>query len=295
MRIGFIGAGKVGSAIGLYLKRHSLQIAGYYSRSLKSAEKAAEITDSDCFDSIKALAVTCDLLFITTPDQALVDVDRQVSALLFNHSISRNKIWLHASGAYPSDCLAGIKSEGCPVGSMHPLQSFGDPYISAELLEKTFFSIEGSPEALQVIKAILQKTKGNYNEISSGQKPLYHAGACIISNYLVTLLDCGMQLMELAGMDKRTLFQAVSPLIDGTLKNIQENGTVDALTGPVARGDHNTVALHLKAIEAANPGQTEIYRALALQTISMIEKQRLNREQTNKFKELLKGCGNNGE
>lgn len=222
MKIGFIGAGKVGKALGLYFKRHGLQTVGYYSRSPESAEKAARITGTVFFDSIKALASDCDLIFITAPDQALRDIDRQASALLRDRLINRDKIWLHVSGAYPSDCLTGIKSEGSPVGSMHPLQSFADPLTGAQLSEETFFGIEGMPEAVQAMKAILRETGGPYHDISTGQKPLYHAGACMISNYLVTLLESGMRLMEAAGMDRRTLFQAVRPLIDGTLNNIRQ-------------------------------------------------------------------------
>ncbi|MCX7715776.1 MAG: DUF2520 domain-containing protein [Clostridia bacterium] len=289
MQIGFIGAGKVGKALGLYFKNHNLNISGYCSKSLESAQEAAKTTDTNCFDSIEALMGSSDLLFITTPDSALYDVDKKASDLQNNHK----KIWVHASGAYPSDCLLSLKMVGCPVGCMHPLQSFGDPFVSAKMLEETFFSIEGTQEAMDAIKFILQKTGGYYNEISAGHKPLYHAGACVISNYLVTLLDCGMRFMETAGMDRKTLFQAIRPLIDGTLKNIQEKGTVDALTGPIVRSDYDTVSMHLKAIEANIPKESDIYRTLALKTLDMIEERRIGHEQADRFRDLLKGNSSN--
>jgi len=295
MNIGFIGAGKVGRALGLYFKKHSLDVVGFCSRTLKSAQEAAQITNTDCFDSIEKLIGACDLIFITTSDHALTDVDKQVSILITNQSNFLHKVWIHTSGAFPSNCLTGIKSAGCPVGSMHPLQSFGDPIVSADLLEKTFFSIEGTRQALNAIKDILHQTGGIFNEISADLKPLYHAGACVISNYLVTLIDCGMRLMEVSGMDRDSLFQAIRPLISGTLKNIQEKGPVDALTGPIVRGDYDTISVQLNAIESKLPGETEIYRGLALRTVSMVEGEKLDHEQAKIFWKLLKGSVNNGQ
>ncbi|NLJ30890.1 MAG: DUF2520 domain-containing protein [Clostridiales bacterium] len=292
MKIGFIGAGKVGGALGLYFQKHGLTVSGYCSRTPESARAAARLTGTRFFASPEALAPACDVVFLTTPDDALPKVDRRVSALLESGRIPSGGIWVHASGACSSGCLAGIQAAGCPVGAMHPLQSFGGPVTGAALLEETFFSIEGTPEALRAIREILNRTGGVFNEIRADRKPLYHAGACVISNYLVTLLDCGMRMMEAAGMDGESLFRAVRPLISGTLKNIEEKGAANALTGPIARADYGTVAMHLKAMEKELPEELEIYRELALKTVSMEEGRRLNREQAEKFRELLKGGGN---
>lgn len=294
MNIGLIGAGKVGKALGLYFKRHALPVAGYCSRSPESAREAAQITETGRFESVEALAGVCDVLFLTTPDHALADVDRQAAALLRARAIEPGKVWIHASGAYPSDCLTALRSAGGFVGSMHPLQSFGDPEKSAALLEETYFSIEGMPEALEAIRAILQTTGGRYSEIGTDRKALYHAGACVISNYLVTLLDCGMRLMEAAGMERETLFEAVSPLIAGTLQNIGQKGTADALTGPIVRGDCGTVSLHLEKMRETTPEAVELYRTLALETVKLVAGRRLSHDQEAQFQELLKGSGRDG-
>lgn len=289
MKIGFVGAGKVGSALGLYFVNHGLEVVGYCSRSLLSAKKAADLTGSAFFESIRALAEPSDVVFITTPDQALSDIDAQVSVLLRSGEILGKKVWIHTSGAFPSDCLSKIKAMGQPVGSLHPLQSFADPVVGSELLEETFFTIEGTPDAMDVMRALLCKTGGTYDEIFSEQKALYHAGACVISNYLVTLMESGMRLMEASGMKRETLFRAVSPLISGTLKNIAKKGPVEALTGPLVRGDYDTVALHLKAMKESLPGEVDLYLALAWKTVSMIEGIRLDSEQVRKFQTLLRG------
>ena len=295
VKIGFIGAGKVGKALGLYFQNHQIPVAGYCSRTHRSAKAAAELTGTECFASIQELADVCSILFLTTSDQALADVDHQVSNLLRCHEIASGKVWLHVSGAHPSACLSGIQAAGCAVGSMHPLQSFGDPQESAKMLEKTHFSIEGMPQALQKMTVILTKTGGKYNKISTEQKALYHAGACILSNYLVTLLDSGMHFMEAAGMNRDTLFRAVFPLIEGTLKNVRQKGTVEALTGPIVRGDFNTVAVHWKAIREKLPGEAEFYREMALKTVAMVEGQKLTHKQAEQFRRQFKGCGDNGK
>jgi predicted short-subunit dehydrogenase-like oxidoreductase (DUF2520 family) len=294
LNIGFIGSGKVGKALGLYFIGHGLSVAGYYSKTFQSAQEAAQLTQTKAFDTIKALIDTCEILFITGPDHALEDIDRQIFETLTQKSDNSQKIWLHVSGAHASDCLVQIKASGYPVGSMHPLQSFGEPKASAKQLEKTFFNIEGTPKALETIQKIMKQTNGRYNIISTDQKPLYHAGACVISNYLVTLLDSGMKYLEAAGMDPKDLYQAVTPLITSTLENIWEKGTVKALTGPIVRGDIDTVLLHLKAVEKNLPAELDLYRSMALRTVAMIE-ERITGEQADKIREIMKGTNNYGK
>jgi len=294
LKIGFIGAGKVGQALGLYFVHHGLTLSGYSSRTAASAQEAAALTGGKWFYRMEDVAKESSVLFLTTPDHALPAVDEEAAALLSTHSDWQDKVWLHVSGAHASTCLACLSAAGCPVGSLHPLQSFGNPEISAEMLEKTHFSAEGTPKALQAVRQILGQTGGSCSKISTRDKPLYHTGACVISNYLVTLLDSGMRFMQAAGMDQDTLFEAVLPLIDGTLKNIREKGTLQALTGPIVRADYDTVAAHCRAIQHAMPQDAAWYRALAEKTVAFAEEgERLSHEQAETFRRILKGGGSN--
>jgi predicted short-subunit dehydrogenase-like oxidoreductase (DUF2520 family) len=287
LNIGFIGAGKVGKALGLYFKHNGLKITGYCSRSVSSAREAASLTGSQAYSTIESLVHSSEVLFITVPDQAIEELDGKLSDLMKHQNLGTEETWIHVSGAYPSGCLAGIQEAGCPVGSMHPLQCFGEPVSSAARLKDTWFTIEGTEKAQIIMKAILEKTCGKYNLIGAGSKPLYHAGACVVSNYLVTLLESGIRLFEAAGMTREHIIQAVGPLIEGTLSNIREKGTVDALTGPIVRGDLNTVNVHLKAIAALRPSELNFYKSMGLKTTEMIENTRLTTEQTNRFQMLL--------
>lgn len=287
MTIGFIGAGKAGKALGLYFKSHGLNISGYYGRSASSAREAAMLTGSKVFTAINDLADASGIIFITVPDHALEEVDAESAALINDHCASPEKIWIHVSGAHPSGCLAGIKAAGYAVGSMHPLLSFGEPGSCAAGLEKAWFTIEGTERAVSAARTILDLTGGKYSLIEAESKPLYHAGACIISNFLATLLESGIKCFEAAGMDRENVYQAITPLIDATLSNIREKGTIEALTGPIVRADFNTVAVHMQAIKAALPSELDFYIAMALKTAQMLENKRLTREQTGIFQQIL--------
>ncbi|NLV85599.1 MAG: DUF2520 domain-containing protein [Clostridiales bacterium] len=287
MKIGFIGAGKVGKALGLYFKNHGLKISGYYSKTAKSAQEAAMLASAQKFDNITDLANSSSIIFITVPDQALEEIDSKALSLINEHCIDTENTWLHVSGAHPSDVLAGLKLAGCAVGCIHPLQSFGEAAESADRLEKAWFTIEGTEKAVQAAKTILDKTGGKYSLIKSENKPLYHAGACVVSNFLVTLIESGIRFFEAAGMKREDIIQAIGPLIEATLANIQEKGPIEALTGPIVRGDLNTINLHLQALEARLPSELDYYKSMSLKTVQMLENKRLTHEQVEKLKQVL--------
>lgn len=292
MRIGFIGAGRVGKALGLWFCAHGLDVRGYYSRTAASAEAAAALCGAAAFQSLEALTAGCDVLFVTTPDGVIRQIDAAAAGLKGRAAESR--VWLHVSGALPSTELALLSKAGCAVGSMHPLQSFGDPTQSAARLNDSYFTIEGTQTARETMREILQHCGARFDEIETASKPLYHAGACVLSNYLVTLLDSGFTLLRAAGLSEDTLYDAAMPLIEGTLQNVRDRGAVDALTGPIARGDAETVGVHLAAMDGPLPAQAALYRSLGTATVEMIEGKKLSREKAEELKYRLRG-GNYGE
>jgi predicted short-subunit dehydrogenase-like oxidoreductase (DUF2520 family) len=287
LEIGFIGAGKVGKALGLYFIGHGLSLSGYYSRTESSADEAAKLTSSHAFKTLRTLVDSSDVIFITVPDQSIAEIDREAAAVLNEYAVMPEICWFHVSGAHSSDILAGIRKTGCEAGSMHPLQSFGDPAASAESLARTLFTLEGTEKAVSVIRSILDRTGGKYVRIEAENKPLYHAGASIVSNFLVTLIESGIRLFEASGMVRAQVFQAIEPLIDATLSNVREKGTIDALTGPIVRGDYDTVRVHLKALEDSLPSELEFYKAMALKTALMLDGNRLDHELIEEFKRIL--------
>jgi predicted short-subunit dehydrogenase-like oxidoreductase (DUF2520 family) len=130
---------------------------------------------------------------------------------------------------------------------------------------------------------------GTLLEITAEKKTLYHAAAVAASNYLVSLIHLALELNKAAGLPMNISFDALLPLIKGTLSNIGARGIPDALTGPIARGDVETVAAHLQAIEKDAPGLLAIYRCLGLYTVDLAKaKGTLNEEAADRLLALLR-------
>jgi len=129
--------------------------------------------------------------------------------------------------------------------------------------------VEGSTEALPFARRMAEDLKGTMLTISTEHKALYHAAACVTCNYLVTLLDAGLKLMEAAGIEKQKGMRALMPLIISTVHNVEASGPTSALTGPIARGDINTVTSHLEAIDKWIPQIKAVYKALGAETVSI--------------------------
>jgi predicted short-subunit dehydrogenase-like oxidoreductase (DUF2520 family) len=275
LKFGFIGAGKVGKSFGIYLKNNGFNIAGYYSKSIESAKKGAKLTDSKAYDDMRQLIDNVDIIFITTNDDEI----KNIVDILYLNSFINNKIVVHTSGSYSSNILSPLKELSCFVYSIHPLQSFADIDNSVKSLKNSVFTIEGCLEKIHVIESILNKTNNNYFKINSDDKPIYHAGACVISNYLVTLMDYGISLFESIGIKEKEALDALYPLIDGTIQNVRNLGCSKAITGPISRGDYKTIQTHLNAMENSIPSKVDFYKNMALMTLLLSSKEKLLDEQ----------------
>jgi predicted short-subunit dehydrogenase-like oxidoreductase (DUF2520 family) len=246
MRIGFIGAGKVATAFGRYLHTKEIAVSGYFDRHIDKVDHAAQVTESAACKSAVEVAACSDVILITTRDD---QISGACESLCRDGGIAEHHCVGHMSGAHASDILSAAQQHGAAVFSLHPLQAFADEAQALVELPGTFFSLEGRKEQLQKVEDILVRIGNPYFTITAQNKSLYHLSACILSNYLVTLMDCGLTAMEKSGIDPRQGFHAMRPLIEGTLANIAEMGTAEALTGPIARGDSGTIRQHLKALD----------------------------------------------
>ncbi|MDR5658708.1 DUF2520 domain-containing protein [Serpentinicella sp. ANB-PHB4] len=135
--------------------------------------------------------------------------------------------------------------------------------------------MEGHYEKLEDIKNLLEKCGNEYFTIDKDDKVLYHATACVVSNYLVTVMNVGTTLLKTIGIDEEKGFSALLPLIQGSLDNVKKFGPAKALTGPIARGDVNTIHHHLQEIERKIPELENVYRSLGKETIKLAELEKL--------------------
>ena len=286
MRIGFIGAGKVGMAFGSYLKQKGVPVYGYYSRRFESARLAAEMTGSMAEQEMASLVKHSDILFITTGDD---EIGKVCNTLAEQDLLAEGQILVHMSGVHSSQLLSPAKEKGCYTFSLHPLQAFADVKKAAEDLENTVFSIEGDGEKIDDLEKLLKQTGNQYFKLTAEQKGIYHAAACVMSNYLVTLMDYGLSLYKTIGIEESEAFKALSPLIRGTLDNILKLGTEHALTGPIARGDVHTVKMHLEALKKNHPDELEFYKIFAFKSLELAKKQKLkDKQKENALKKVLR-------
>ena len=271
--IAVIGAGKVGTAVGYLLQRKGHHIAIAVTTSQASLENAASYLPETRLvrDAGEALADTdvaanVDVILITTKDWQIESACEKLAAsgrLTPSHTV------IHMSGAASLDLLSSAREAGAGVASLHPIQSFANIELAVERLPGSYFGLTAEGAARKVALRIADDLDGQVVEVADEHKTLYHAAACVASNYLVTLVYTAQKLYEAAGFEERAAIEAMMPLIKGTLANIESVGTAPALTGPIARGDAETVEQHLKKLVVMGEEIVETYRMLGLRTVDM--------------------------
>ncbi|ABO48708.1 6-phosphogluconate dehydrogenase, NAD-binding protein [Desulforamulus reducens MI-1] len=261
-----IGAGKVGSAIGVLLKERGYAPVGVYSRSKTSARRLADQLHSKLYKNAVDAAKAADLVFITTTDR---EIGTTAAIIARKGGCKPGQIVIHTSGALASDVMEPVREQGAWAVSVHPLQSFASIESAKENLPGSSFALEGDEQALPLAEKMVKDLQGRYFIIKAADKPLYHAAAVIASNYLVSLMHLSASIYRQLGLDEEQARDALFPLIQGTLNNIAKVGPAQALTGPVARGDASTVKGHISALSRMNWRTQEVYRSLGLYTVGL--------------------------
>lgn len=245
MRIGFVGAGKVGSSLALYFYSHQCEISGFYSKTEEHAVEIADKTESHAFTDINSLAERSELLFITVPDDDIASVFREISS-----DNLKDTIVCHCSGSLTAKEAFGEDDNALNIRkiSLHPLCAVDSKESHSEF-DKVFFFLEGNPEATELMMNFLKGLSLNVRIISSDVKAKYHLAASVVSNQVVALINGGVELLEQCGFTKEDSLEALAPLIKGNIEHVLKNGPVQALTGPIQRGDINTVSKHILSLD----------------------------------------------
>lgn len=280
MRVGFIGAGKVGFSLGKYLKTGGVTVTGYYSRNPDSAKEAAEFTGTRYYKDLASITEDSDTLFITVADGAIGDVWGK----LCNLSI-KNKNICHCSGSISSTVFFNAENMGAYTYSVHPIYAISDKYHSHAGLKEAFFSIEGSSEHIEEISECFIRLENRVVIINTEKKALYHCAAVMVSNQMIALADLGAEMLTECGFNRGEAEKALAPLIEGNAKAIGTVGPARALTGPVERGDTDTVKKHLAVL---NEERTTIYKALSSRLVKIAEKKHPERNYQQIKEELRK-------
>jgi len=282
LKLGFIGAGTVGTALAVRLSQKGYPVVAVSSRHLQSAQRLAGLVPGcQPLDSSQQVANQAELVFVTTPDDAISQVVTQV-----NWHPGQSVV--HCSGADSLLSLEPARWAGARVGSFHPLQTFASVTQAIDNLPGSTFALEAAEPLLATLKELAAALEGKWVVLQAGDKMLYHAAAVIACNYMVTLVKLACDLWRSFGVSPEEATQALLPLLRGTVNNIGNVGLPNCLTGPIARGDLGTIAKHLNALEKTNPEILSTYRELGLKTIPIaLAKGRINTEKAEALKELL--------
>jgi predicted short-subunit dehydrogenase-like oxidoreductase (DUF2520 family) len=261
-RLAVLGTGSVALAATRAYASAGGEVIALVSRAAERARAAAAQCGVTCASADPADALAAEVVLVAVTDGALGDVGRRLAAL----DGAAGPVFLHTSGALSGDALGG---EPLRTGSLHPLQTFtgSDPERLAARLPGTHWFHEGAGpgEAKRIVEAL----GGRFHPLAPGTKTLYHAGAAVLSNHTVALFDTAIRLFEAAGVRPRHSREPLLHLLAGTLANLQEEGLPSALTGPIARGDVETVEAHLAALREYARDLLPSYTALALRAIPL--------------------------
>ena len=269
--LNIIGAGKVGRVLGrLFAASGSFVVQDVLTRSHASAEDAVRFMGAGhAVDGIARMAAADAWMLAVNDDQieaacaALAGAPKLDGALVF-----------HCSGAKSSGVLDAAARAGAYTASLHPIRSFADPNQVAQHFGGTFCGIEGDARALAMLGDALAHIGARTVAIDAAAKTVYHAASVFASNYLVTVLDAALRAYQAAGISEDVARQLAAPLAAETLANVMRLGPEAALTGPIARGDTETVARQQAALDAWDGPSGELYRALAHATAGLAQRRK---------------------
>lgn len=245
-----VGAGRTGLALGLRLHRaHAFGRLTMTGRRVPPREHplfGGDPPAAEYRSSIEDAPQDADAIVIAVPDGAIAEVAGRLASMDLPASIPI----LHTSGSRSTDILQPLADLGHSTGSAHPLAAIADPVDGADRLAGATWGVEGDGAARALAERLIHACGGHALRIAPGGKPAYHAAAVFASNYAVALLSVAERLMEQAGVDAADARPALSALAAGAVENVGARGPAAALTGPIIRGDVETVALHLGRLSA---------------------------------------------
>jgi len=274
----------MGQALGRLLRERGESIAAIASRSPeRAAIAAAFVGDAAQPATYAELPQHAARILIAVPDDAIGAVTRLLAAAGMHQGIA-----LHTSGAHGPEALVPLAAAGVACGTLHPLQTVANPAEGVRALPGVAFAIDGAPEAVAWATQLVALLDGLPLNIPAPSRPLYHAAAVMASNYVTALISTAVMLMKEAGVDEAAARLALAPLARTSVENAFRLGPAAALTGPIVRGDADTVRGHLAAVAEAPAAVAGLYRAAGLATLEIARRRGLAEVEAGAIEELLR-------
>ena len=262
-RVFIIGPGHVGRGLFRAFRASGVDVVGMHGKRPSGVATST--------GSIPADAARANVIVLCVRDPQLDETIIEVSAAAAEGKIARGSVILHTSAIAEPAGLTTLNETGFPGGTFHPLIPFSDPEISAELLRKGWIGIDGENAAKNASRRLAGHLGARTLEIPPGKKPAYHAAAVIASNFPVVLASVAGHLLHELGIPDPSAYQAVESLMSGALSNMKRTVPDDALTGPIVRGDAETVSKHLRSLKGHRTA-LEVYRALSAAAVEIAER-----------------------
>ena len=268
-KISIVGAGNVGAALAFrfanqgycveLISRNPAKARTHLSDALAQREltQPSNLTILDYPQSFHL----SNLVLLCVPDRAIA-----TTAHLLADRFCGAEVVAHCSGLLDRTALDSIKLAGCVTASAHPLNTFPNLCAALDLLHNehaSYLYCEGDSSALRLIHALFQDIGFNTQTIDAKNKVLYHTACVFACNYLTVLMDMSLQTAQAAGIDQQDFFRACQPIIKATLENLDSHPPAAALSGPIARGDLQTVNRHIDALSSEAPELAQTYRVFA--------------------------------
>ncbi len=275
LTVGVIGAGRVGAVLGALLRDAGHDIVAVAGESDASRGRIAELLPGVPIAKPTAVARACDLLLLTVPDDMLGNV---VTTLADSGALRAGQYVVHTSGAHGLAVLAPAGAIGAHPLAVHPAMTFTGTEIDLPRVVSCVFGVTAGPAERDLAEHFVTDLGGRVMWVPEEHRRLYHAGLAHGANHLVTLVSQAVEMLAAAtdegvhdGDDNGAISPAdtLRPLLEAALDNALAQGDA-ALTGPIVRGDANTVAGHLEEIAAHAPHSLPSYIALADSTLDRV-------------------------
>ncbi len=261
--IGVIGAGRVGAVLAASLREAGHEIAAVAGESAASRPRIETLLPGVRVDKPTAVARACDLLLLTVPDDTL---DNVVRMLVASGAIRSGQIVVHTSGRHGIEVLRPALEVGARGIAMHPAMTFTGTDLDLGRLDGCVFGVTCDVRERSVAASLAADLGGTLGWVAEADRTLYHAALAHGANHLVTLVAQAMDLLRVAGSDDPAA--TLRPLLTASLDNALAYGEA-ALTGPIVRGDVDTVRAHLSSLSTERSRSTlESYVAMARATAS---------------------------
>ncbi|GAB3247889.1 hypothetical protein GCM10027448_10940 [Nocardioides dilutus] len=257
MRVGVVGAGRVGAVLAAALRRAGHEIVAAAGESDASRSRIETLLPGVAVLKPTDVARASDLLLLTVPDDML---DNVVTMLAASGAIREGQYVAHTSGRHGLAVLAPAREVGARVLAIHPAMTFTGTDVDLDRLPGTVFGLTAGPGERELAESLVADLGGRPNWVPEEMRTLYHAGLAHGANHLVTLVTEAMEVLSASGVADPAA--TLRPLLTAALDNALDQGDA-ALTGPIVRGDVGTVRAHLEDLRANAPQSVASYVALA--------------------------------